>query len=234
MWSKLNLNNEHTVSQAPWSSVAGTLISDSNGTPGSVPARQQQVCCLRCLHLFGSSCRIFEDFVPPHGHLVSTWSTGGYEWPPIWLRNSLWYSYLGGPENQKEQKAICCALATPAESSYWCLRMAVCLLLSIDDIVPGPHLCLPHLICAASMLGRDKQQRDAPVFPSLSALISKDWVLASRCYNRNHLCSTWDRYLTAGLFSCTVKPLFLHKKQKWLASQQKLKGGAFAVVQMWG
>lgn len=83
-----------------------------------------------------------------------------------------------------------------------------------DDTVPGLHLRLPHLICAASMLGRDKQQQDAPVFPSPSALISKDWVLASRCYNRNNLCSTWDRYLAAGLFSrlCVIKPLSLHKK----------------------
>lgn len=219
LWSRLILNNEHTEPQTPWSSEAGTLISVSDGTHGSFPA-WQQVCRLRCFHLFGSSCRISEDFVPSRSHLVSSWSTGGYEWPAIILASRLsvclwngpWYCYLGGLENQKEQKAkllACC----------W----------SIDDTVPGLHLCPPHLICAASMLGRDKQQRDAPVFPSLSALISKDWVLASRCYNRNHLCSAWDQYLTAGLFSRRIKPLFLHKNSVF---SFKTKVGAFPVVQM--
>lgn len=128
------------------------------------------------------------------------------------LWNGPWYCYLGGLENQEEHKAKLLARC-------W----------SIDDTVPGLHLCLPHLICAASMLGRDKQQRDTPVFPSLSALISKDWMLASRCYNRNHLCSAWDQYLTAGLFSRWTKPLFLHKNSVF---SFKTKVGAFPVVQM--
>lgn len=88
MWSSLILNNERTESQTPWSSVAGTLISLSDGTPGSFPA-WQQVCCLPCFQLFGSSCRISEDFVPSHGHWVSSWSTGGYERPGLILASHL-------------------------------------------------------------------------------------------------------------------------------------------------
>lgn len=88
MWSRLILNNEYTEPQTRWSSVAGTLISVSDGTPGSFPG-WQQVCCLHCFHLFGSSCRISEDFVPSHSHLVSSWSTGGYKWPAIILASRL-------------------------------------------------------------------------------------------------------------------------------------------------
>lgn len=88
MWSRLILNNEHTESQMPWSSVAETLISVSDGMPGSFPA-WQQVCRLRCFHLFGLLCRISEDFVPSHGHLVPSWFTGGYNRPATILVSHL-------------------------------------------------------------------------------------------------------------------------------------------------
>lgn len=74
--------------QTPWSSVAGTLIGVSDRTPGSFPA-WQQVCRLRCFHLFGSSRQISQDFVPSHGHLVSSWSTGGVKQPALILASRL-------------------------------------------------------------------------------------------------------------------------------------------------
>lgn len=133
MWSRLILNNEHTESQTPWSSVAGTLISVSNGTPGSFPA-WQQVCRLHCFHLFGSSCRISEDFVPSHGHLVSSWSTGGYERPALILASHLCMErslilLFGRIRESRRAKSHLAGITTPAESSSWCLRQAVCLLL---------------------------------------------------------------------------------------------------------
>lgn len=183
---------------------------------------------------FGSPCRISEDFVPSHGHLVSSWFTGGYEWPALILASNLSVEQSlillsGRARESRRAKSHLAGISHPG----W-IQLLVpetgCLLAvgSIDDAVPGLHLCFPHLICAASMLRRDKQQRDAPLFPSLYALISKDWVLASRCYNRNHLCSTWDQYLTAG------SNLYFCIKCHWVASQQKLKAGAFPVVQMCG
>lgn len=177
--------------------------------------RQEQRLCRLCsaaavvfIHLVLSSW-ISEDVVPSHGHLVSSWSTGGEEHPAlvcpacllsISLRpwTALWCGRERGPRNQEEQKAIWRhpPRVNPAPGA-WGRLFGFCWSID-DDTGPGLHLCLPHLICAASMLGGDKQQQDAPVFPILSAPISKDWVLASRCYNRNHLCSTWDRCQAAG------------------------------------
>lgn len=46
----------------------------------------------------------------------------------------------------------------------WARLFRFCLSID-DDTVPGLHLCPAPLISAVAMLGRDKQQQDALIFP---------------------------------------------------------------------